>query len=78
MLYDFLLNFLRGARTFVHQSNCIDILAFFIGAVFTDKNGAYFNHELIFQLIPTIRSTYSKSNLAVESPVTLFLLILSV
>ena len=48
-----LLDFLRGARTSVYQSNCIDILAFCIGAVFTEKNGTYFNHELIFQLIPT-------------------------
>ena len=53
MVYDFFLNFLRAARTFVYESNCIDILGFCIGALFTEKNGAYFNHELIAQLIPT-------------------------
>ena len=33
----------------MYQSNCTDILSFFIGAVFTEKNGAYFdlNHKLL-------------------------------
>ena len=40
VVYDVLLNFLRGARTFVYQENCIDILGFSIGAAFTEKKMA--------------------------------------
>ena len=79
MVYNFLPNFLRGARTFVYQSNCIDILGFCIGAVFTEKNGAYSRaHCPANANFNLIRSTYSKSNLTIESSAFLLLLILSV
>ena len=42
MVYNFLFNVLRGAQTFVYQSNCRDILGFCIGAVFTEKKWRIF------------------------------------
>ena len=45
----------RRARTFVYQSNRVDILGFCIRTFFTEKKkkGTYNNHELTVRLIPT-------------------------
>ena len=76
--------FARYSANYFLHSNCTYIskwMSFCIGAVFSDKNMV---HLLVTSLLSgntnlsLIRSTYSKSNLAIESPAILLLLILSV